>query len=90
MDPMDRELRRWRRESSAPTYEKPDGDANGYVGTISDEYYDYDGYVARGYEYQVGVRVLDPGLGRCKTSGEIQSENLERSGTIPPSHVLDH
>ena len=64
-------------ESNAPTYEKPDADANGYVGP-SDEYYDYDGYVAPGFEYQVGSECFDPGLGRCKTSGEIQSENLEQ------------
>ena len=35
---------------------------------------EYRGYVATGFEYQVGSPCFDPALGRCKTSGEIQSE----------------
>ncbi|MDO4920048.1 hypothetical protein [Kocuria sp.] len=57
--------------------ETPAADENGYVGP-SDEYYDYSGYVAPGFEYQVGSECFDPTLGRCKSSGEIQSENLGR------------
>ena len=40
----------------------------------SREYYSYEGYVEPGFEYQVGSECFDPALGRCKTSGEIQSE----------------
>lgn len=56
-------------------YQKPDVDENGYVGP-SKEYYGYSGYVAPGFEYQVGSECFDVTLGRCKTSGEIQTENL--------------
>lgn len=60
---------------AADGYVRPQPDANGYVGP-SDQYYDYQGYVAPGFEYQVGSECFDPALGRCKTSGEIQMENL--------------
>lgn len=77
VDPMDPKNYGGGGESNGSTYEKPDADENGYVGP-SNEYYDYDGYVAPGFEYQVGSECFDPALGRCKTSGEIQSENLDK------------
>lgn len=60
---------------SGGDYQRPAPDANGYVGP-SKEYYSYDGYVAPGFEYQVGSPCFDPALGRCKSSGEIQLEWL--------------
>ena len=57
-------------------YQRPEADADGYVGP-SDEYYGYDGYVEPGFEYQVGSECFDADLGRCKTSGEIQTEYME-------------
>ncbi|MBO4144906.1 MULTISPECIES: hypothetical protein [Kocuria] len=56
-------------------YQRPEADENGYVGP-SKEFYDYKGYVEPGFEYQVGSECFDPSLGRCKTSGEIQSEYM--------------
>ena len=60
----------------ADGYQRPEPDADGYVGP-SDEYYGYDGYVEPGFEYQVGSECFDADLGRCKTSGEIQTEYME-------------
>lgn len=57
-------------------YQRPAPDANGYVGP-SEEYDGYDGYVEPGFEYQVGSQCFDADLGRCKTSGELQTEHLE-------------
>jgi hypothetical protein len=61
--------------AGTPGYQRPEPDANGHVGP-SEEYYNYDGYVAPGFEYQVGSDCFDVALGRCKSSGEIQAENL--------------
>ncbi|RKQ36135.1 hypothetical protein C1C97_000145 [Kocuria tytonis] len=36
---------------------------------------EYRGYVAPGFDYQVGSPCFDPTLDRCRTSGEIQSEH---------------
>lgn len=57
-------------------YQRPAANANGYVGP-SEEYYSYKGYVQPGFEYQVGSECFDPALGRCKSSGEVQSEWLQ-------------
>lgn len=57
-------------------YQRPEADADGYVGP-SDEYYGYNGYVEPGFEYQVGSECFDADLGRCKTSGELQTEYME-------------
>ena len=57
-------------------YQRPAANANGYVGP-SEEYYSYNGYVQPGFEYQVGSECFDPALGRCKSSGEVQSEWLQ-------------
>lgn len=57
-------------------YQRPAPDANGYVGP-SEEYDGYDGYVEPGFEYQVGSQCFDADLGRCKTSGELQTKHLE-------------
>lgn len=62
-------------------YQRPAPDANGYVGP-SKEYYSYDGYVAPGFEYQVGSSCFDPALSRCKSSGEIQLEYLKEQGLL--------
>lgn len=64
-------------------YQRPEADENGYVGP-SEEYYNYDGYVEPGFEYQVGSECFEPSLGRCKTSGEIQSEHMaeQHGGTL--------
>ena len=62
-------------------HQRPEADENGYVGP-SKEFYDYKGYVEPGFEYQVGSECFEPSLGRCKTSGEIQSEYMaEQNGT---------
>ncbi|MEX5268880.1 hypothetical protein [Kocuria sabuli] len=58
-------------------YERPGTDANGYVDP-SEEYDSYDGFVEPGFEYQVGSECFYPTLGRCKSSGEIQSEWMEQ------------
>lgn len=57
-------------------YQRPAADDDGYVGP-SEEFYGYDGYVEPGFEYQVGSECFDADLGRCKTSGEIQTEYFE-------------
>ncbi|WP_426118453.1 hypothetical protein [Kocuria sp. LHG3120] len=57
-------------------YKRPEADAHGYVGP-SEEYGSYDGFVEPGFEYQVGSECFEPALGRCKSSGEIQSEWME-------------
>lgn len=57
-------------------YQRPSPDENGYVGP-SQDYYSYDGYVEPGFEYQVGSECFDADLGRCKTSGELQTEYME-------------
>lgn len=61
-------------------YERPEVDANGYVGP-SEEHGSYDGFVEPGFEYQVGSECFDPVLGRCKSSGEIQSEWMEQQAS---------
>lgn len=64
-------------------HQRPEADENGYVGP-SKEFYDYKGYVEPGFEYQVGSECFEPSLGRCKTSGEIQSEHMaEQTGGTP-------
>lgn len=69
-------------EATEPNgHQRPEADENGYVGP-SKEFYDYEGYVEPGFEYQVGSECFEPSLGRCKTSGEIQSEYMaEQNGT---------
>lgn len=75
-DPMDpKNMGGGQSETDESGYQKPDADESGYVGP-SKEYYGYTGYVAPGFEYQVGSKCFDASLGRCKTSGEIQTENL--------------
>lgn len=64
-------------------HQRPEADENGYVGP-SEEYYSYEGYVEPGFEYQVGSECFEPSLGRCKTSGEIQSEYMAEQNDGAP------
>ncbi|WP_145009500.1 hypothetical protein [Kocuria salsicia] len=64
-------------------HQRPEADENGYVGP-SEEYYSYEGYVEPGFEYQVGSECFEPSLGRCKTSGEIQSEYMAEQNDGTP------
>ena len=71
-------------EAAEPNgYQRPEGDEDGYVGP-SKEFYDYKGYVEPGFEYQVGSECFEPSLGRCKTSGEIQSEYMAEQNDGTP------